>query len=153
MGNGNAAPTELSQELVTFLQGPKAVLVTTLDAETKWPTNNLITWVFAKDGQTLRLVTDSKGRVLNNIRSDDRVLLTVIAHGACHTIEGTARVVKEEIEGVTLKLGCAEVAVRAVRDVTFWGGKLLGDVEYDVTYDKALKEKLDSGVFAAMQSL
>ncbi len=153
MGNNNEARTELSQELVSFLQAPQLVLVTTLDAERKWPTNNLITWVYAKDPTTVRLVADAKGRVLGNIRADERVLLTVMAHGACHTIEGTGRIIAEEIQGVSLKLGCAEVKVRAVRDVTFWGGKITAEPQYDVTYDKALKEKLDTGVFEAMKSL
>jgi len=147
------APTVLSQELAAFLQGPQLVLVTTLDADSKWPTNNLITWVFAKDESTIRLCADAKGRVINNVRADDRVLLTVMTGGACHTIEGNARVIKEELEGVSLKLACAAVKVRAVRDVTFWGGKITAEPQYDVTYDKALKEKLDSSVFAAMQSL
>lgn len=143
----------LSPELTSFLQGPQLVLVTTLDADSKWPTNNLITWVYAKDEATLRLCADAKGRVMNNIRSDDRVLLTVMTGGACHTIEGNAQVIKEELDGVSLKLACAEVQVRTVRDVTFWGGKITAEPQYDVTYDKALKEKLDSGVFGAMKSL
>ncbi|MDF2630281.1 MAG: hypothetical protein K0R39_4112 [Symbiobacteriaceae bacterium] len=143
----------MTPELTNFLQGPQLVLVTTLDAESTWPTNNLITWVYAKDETTLRLCADAKGRVMNNIRADGRVLLTVMTGGACHTIEGEAKVVKEEIEGVSLKLACAEVAVRAVRDVTFWGGKITAEPQYDVTYDKALKAKLDTGVFAAMKSL
>lgn len=151
MSDKNQAPSHLSQGLVEFLQGPQLVLVTTLDAETKWPTNNLITWVAARDTGTLRLAADAKGRVMGNIRADERVLVTVMAHGACHTIEGTARVVAEEIEGVTLKLAVAEVAVKAVRDVTFWGGKITANPLYDVTYDKGLKEKLDSGVFAALK--
>lgn len=147
------APSRLSNELVDFLQGPQLVLVTTLDAETNWPTNNLITWVVAGDSETLRLAADAKGRVMTNIRADERVLLTVMAHGACHTVEGTAKVVAEEIEGVSLKLAVAEVKIRAVRDVTFWGGKITANPAYDVTYDRALKEKLDSGVFAAMKNL
>lgn len=147
------APTELSTDLVADLQGPRLVLVTTLDADTKWPTNNLISWALAKDPQTLRLVADAQGRVLANIRADERVLLTVMAHGACHTVEGTARVISEKIEGVSLKLGCAELKVRAVRDVTFWGGRITAEPQYEVTYDKGLKEKLDEGVFRAMREL
>jgi predicted pyridoxine 5'-phosphate oxidase superfamily flavin-nucleotide-binding protein len=153
MSDKHQAPSHLSNELVAFLQGPQLVLVTTLDAETKWPTNNLITWVYAKDAETLRLAADAKGRVMGNIRADERVLLTVMAHGACHTVEGTARVISEEVQGVSLKLAVAEVKVRAVRDVTFWGGRITANPAYDVTYDKALKEKLDAGVFAALKSL
>jgi hypothetical protein len=153
VANNAEAPKQLSHELVSFLQGPQLVLVTTIDSETKWPSNNAITWVYAKDAGTVLLAADAKGRVLNNIRGDERVLLTVMAHGACHTIEGTARIVREEIEGVSLKLGLAAVSVRTVRDVTFWGGKITTEPKYDVTYDKSLKEKLDSGVFAAMKTL
>lgn len=153
MGNNNGARSELSPELSTFLQGPNLVLVTTLDSDTKWPTNNLISWVLAKGSQTLRLCADSKGRVLGNIRADERVLLTVMTGGACHTIEGTARVIAEEISGTSIKLGVAEVQVKAVRDVTFFGGKLTQEPAYTVTYDPALKEKLDIGVFDAMRSL
>jgi hypothetical protein len=43
--------------------------------------------------------------------------------------------------------------VRAVRNVTFWGGRITTLPEYDVNYDQALKEKLDGGVFAAMRAL
>lgn len=153
MSEKNQTPGQLSAELVAFLQGPQLVLVTTLDAETQWPTNNLITWVYAKDGETVRLAADAKGRLMGNIRADGRILLTVIAHGGCHTIEATAQVIAEEVEGVSLKLAVAEGKVRAVRDITFWGGKITAHPEYDVTYDKALKEKLDSGVFAALKAL
>lgn len=153
MASTNEATTQLSEELVAHLQGPQLVLVTTLDAETTWPTNNLITWVFAAGAETVRLAAEAKGRIMNNIRADERVLLTVMAQGACHVIEGTGSVVSENLEGVSLKLGCAEIQVKAVRDVTFWGGKITANPQYDVTYDKALKEKLDGGVFAAMKNL
>lgn len=153
MSNAKETPTQLSTELVEFLQGPQMVLVTTLDAESKWPTNNLITWVLAAGPTTLRLAADAKGRLINNIRADERLLLTVMAAGACHTIEATGRIVADELEGVSLKLACAEVTVKAVRDVTFWGGKITTLPAYEVTYDKALKEKLDGGVFAAMKAL
>lgn len=153
MATVNEGATQLSQELVGYLQAPRLVIVTTLDSDTDWPTNNAITWVIAVDANTVRLAADAKGRVIGNIRADERVLLTVMAHGACHTIEGTGTIVSENLDGVSLKLGCAEVKVRAVRDITFWGGKITQEPEYDVTYDKALKEKLDSGVFAAMKNL
>lgn len=153
MATANEAASQLSAELVHYLQGPRLVIVTTLDADTKWPTNNAITWVFAADDQTVRLAADAKGRIMGNIRADERVLLTVLAQGACYTIEGTGRIAADNLDGVSIKLGCAEVAVKAVRDITFWGGKIIQEPEYDVTYDKALKEKLDSGVFAAMKSL
>ena len=145
------AMARMSDELVQHLQGPQPVLVTTLDAETNWPTNNLITWVRAIDGDTLRLVADATGRVIENIRADGRVLLTVMATGACHCIAGDATVTATQIEGPSLKLGMAEVKVRNVRDVMFWGGKLTAGPTYDVTYGQTTKEKLDRQVFDAMR--
>lgn len=151
MAHATAAPARIAPELMEYLRGPRLVLVTTLDADTKWPTNNLITWVLAVNETTLRLAADATGRILGNIAADERVLLTVIAHGACHTIEGTGRVLEGNVEGVSLKLGVAEVKVRAVRDVTFWGGTITAEPQYDVTYDRSTKEKLDTGVFADMR--
>lgn len=153
MADTNQAPTALSPELLAFLQAPTPVLVTTIDAETGWPSNNLITWVVATEPTRLRLATETRGRVMTNIRSDARILLTVMTHGACHTVEGTAKVIADDLAGVSLKLSCAEVAIQAVRDVTFWGGKLVAEPQFDVTYDKELKAKLDTGVFKAMKEL
>lgn len=153
MSGANQAPAALSPELVAFLQEPRLVLVTTVDAETGWPTNNLITWTYAKDGETLFLAADARGRVIRNIRANERVLLTFMAEGACHAVEGTAQVVLEDVPGVSLKLAVARVRVRAVRNITFWGGRITALPAYDVTYDKALKEKLDGAVFAAMRAL
>lgn len=153
MSNLTETRTELSAELHDYLQGPNLVLVTTLDADTGWPTNNLITWVVSLDRRRIRLAADAGGRVLGNIRQNDRVLLTVMTHGACHGIEGHARIVADELEGVSLKLGCAEVEVKAIRDVTFWGGQITAEPQYTVTYDQNLKENLDSTVFQAMRSL
>lgn len=153
MGEQNGLLTELPAKLEAFLQGPRLVLVTTLDSETKWPTNNLITWVLAYDQKQMRLAADAKGRILQNIRADDRVLLSVLAYGACYVAEGHGKVLADELPGVTLKLGCAGVEITAVRDVTFWGGRITAEPEYDVNYDHATKEKLDTAVFKAMREL
>jgi predicted pyridoxine 5'-phosphate oxidase superfamily flavin-nucleotide-binding protein len=146
-------PTTLSPELQSYFQGPQLVLVTTMDAETKWPTNNLISWVYAKDQATIRLAADAQGRLLNNIRADERVLLSVFTNGACYTIEGVGKVIAENIDGVSIKLGVAEISVKAVRDVTFYGGKITAEPAFEVTYDRALKEKLNIGVFNGLRSL
>jgi predicted pyridoxine 5'-phosphate oxidase superfamily flavin-nucleotide-binding protein len=144
--------TTLSPELQQFLQSANMVLVTTLDAETKGPTNNLITWVLAKDERTVRLAADARGRLMNNIRADGRVLLTVMTAGSVWSIQGTARVTVENLEGPSLKLAMAEVAVERVYDIMFWGGQLAQEPAARVTYDPALKEKLDTAVFGALRA-
>lgn len=151
MPTQTAAASLLSRELTEYLQGPQLVMVTTLDAETKWPTNNLITWVLARDERTLRLVADAEGRVLQNIRDDARVVLTVMTPGACHAIEGRGAVVAERLDAVSIKAGMAEIRVETVRDVTFYGGRVTEPPRYEVTFDQQMKEKLDREVFDAMR--
>lgn len=153
MSDKNQAPASLSPDLVAFLQEARLVLVTSLDADTKWPSNNLITWVYAKDADTLFLAAEAKGRIMRNIRADGRLLLTFMAGESCYTVEGTGEVASEEVPGVSLKLAVAAVKVQAVRDITFWGGRITTLPTFDVSYDKSLKEKLDGGVFAAMRAL
>lgn len=153
MSDKSQAPDELSPELIAFLQEARLVLVTTIDADTQWPSNNLITWVYARDGETLFLAAEARGRIMRNIRADERVLLTFMSGESCYTVEGKAKVAAEEVPGVSLKLAVAQVKVQAVRDVTFWGGRLTALPEYDVTYERSLKQKLDGGVFAAMKAL
>ncbi|MGE5675866.1 MAG: pyridoxamine 5'-phosphate oxidase family protein [Mycobacterium leprae] len=147
------AETVLSDELVAFLQGPRLVLVTTMDAETGWPTNNLITWVLAVDNHTLRLASDAGGRIMANIKADQKILLTCMAYGACHCISGVGRPASDALPEVQPKMACVEVSVRTVRDVTFWGGRITAEPQYDVNYDQALKEKMDNAVFTAMRGL
>lgn len=142
----------MPQHLIDHLQRPQLVLITTLDAETGRPANNLITWVLARDATSLRLVAEANGRVLENIRHNEDLLLTVLANNGCYAIEGQGRVIADELQTTALKLGMAEVDVEAVRDVIFYGGKLTAPPQYTVTYDQATKETLDEQVFTTMRN-
>lgn len=144
--------TTLQPELQAFLQSPNMVLVTSLDAATKDPSNHLITWVLAVDERTIRLAADARGRLMQNLRADGRVLLTIMTAGSVFSISGEARVIQDQLEGPSLKLAMAEVAVNGVQDIMFWGGQLAVPPAARVTYDAALKEKLDTAVLAAMRA-
>jgi len=148
----NTPTAAMSADLIGFLQQPRPVLITTLDAETSWPTNNLISWLVAADESTIRFASDHDGRLIENVRADHRVLVTVMAGDSCHAIEGEAKVLKDEMEGLELALGCIEVQVRGVRDVMFYGGKLVSEPKFDVTYDQSLKMTLDTSVFNALRT-
>lgn len=52
MATVNEAATPLSQELIEYL----------MDADSKRPTNNAITWVYAADANRVRLATDADER-------------------------------------------------------------------------------------------
>lgn len=153
MANQNGPLTALPEELLKALREPCAVLVTTISHETGLPVNNLISWAYAPSESAVRIATDTKGLVARNVRENGKMLVTVFAEGACWSLEGGARISCEELPGCQLKLACSELSIEAVRNITFWGGVITAAPQFDVTYDKALKEKLDGQVMGALQSL
>jgi hypothetical protein len=153
MANQNGPLTALSAELLQALREPNAVLVTTIAPQTGLPVNNLISWAYAPSESAVRIATDSKGLVAANVRANGKMLITIFAAQACWSIEGAAQIVSEELPGCQLKLACSELTIDAVRNVTFWGGVITAAPQFDVTYDKALKEKLDGQVQTALRAL
>lgn len=153
MANQNAPLTTLPTELLQALREPSAVLVTTILPETGMPVNNLISWAYAPSESAVRIATENKGLVCANVRANGKMLVTVFAGQACWAIEGAAAIISEEMEGCQLKLACTELTIAAVRNITFWGGVITAVPQFDVTYDKALKAKLDGQVMSALQSL
>lgn len=153
MAAQNGPLTTLPAELLKALREPCALLVTTVSAETGLPMNNLISWAYAPSDSTVRLATDNKGLVARNVRANGKMLVSLFAAHACWSIEGTAQITSEELPGCQLKLACSELTIEAVRNITFWGGVITATPQFDVTYDKALKEKLDGQVMGALQTL
>lgn len=153
MATKNDLLTTLPEALLKSLQEPSAVLVTTVGAESGLPMNNLISWAYAPSESVVRIATDTKGLVARNVRANGKMLLTLFADQACWSIEGTAEISSEELPGSQLKLACSELQVEAVRNITFWGGVITATPAFDVTYEKALKEKLDGQVLGALQAL
>lgn len=153
MANQNGPLTALPEELLKALSQPCAVLVTTISTETGLPMNNLISWAYAPSESVVRIATENKGLVARNVRENGKMLVTIFAGNACWSIEGAARISCEELPGCQLKLACSELTIEAVRNITFWGGVITTLPQFDVTYEKALKEKLDGQVMGALQSL
>ena len=96
--------TELSEALFTKLQSETLVLLHTIDAETGAPTSSAISWVYAPDRNKIRFALDQRSRLVNNIRNNEQVALTVFATGTIHSIHGRAQLVTEALEGVPFKL-------------------------------------------------
>lgn len=153
MANQTGPLTALPEELLKALREPCAVLVTTISTENGLPVNNLISWAYAPSDAAVRIATDNKGLVARNVRENGKMLVTLFAAEACWSIEGAARIISEEMPGCQLKLACSELSIEAVRNITFWGGVITAVPQFNVTYDKALKEKLDGQVMGALQAL
>lgn len=142
---------QLSEELVSFLQGEQIVLLASIDAENGSPNLLCISWLLATDPTTLRLAIDGRSKLLQNIAKDDRVTVTVLGLGTATAVTGRANKYIDKLEDVSLNMAGVEIKVEAVRDVMFYGGKLTQELAYEKTYDKALAEKYDAEIFAALR--
>jgi predicted pyridoxine 5'-phosphate oxidase superfamily flavin-nucleotide-binding protein len=143
--------TELSQELLNFLQGEKLLLLHTTDHETGVPNVAAISWALAIGPKLIRFAIDPRSRVVANINKDPRISLAVIGPESTYSISGTAKSDTENLQGVALKMIKVDITVDEVRDIMFYGAKLSTEPAYVKTYDPKLAEKYDSEVYTALR--
>lgn len=141
----------LPEPLVQFLQQPRLVQLTTLDAATGGPFVNTLSWVLAYSPERIRLMADMRTKFMKNIQADGRVALSVLGAGSAWTIYGKARVLVERTPGVQLPLAMVEVSDLQVVESMFFGARLTQEPAWEVTYSEEVASKLDAAVFAAMR--
>jgi hypothetical protein len=147
----NQVEPRLIKPLFDELQQERFVTLATVDHETGGPSVNAISWVLAKDEETICFAIDSRSRIIENIRKNSLAVINIIANESTYSIQGEAAVKLERMEDVPLKLALAELKIREVRDVMFYGSKMTADPQYDKTYDKKAAERLDLQVMEAMK--
>ncbi|SFA76214.1 MULTISPECIES: pyridoxamine 5'-phosphate oxidase family protein [unclassified Bacillus (in: firmicutes)] len=147
----NQVEPKLIKPLFDALQKERFVLLATVDHESGGPSVNAISWVFAKDDQTIYFAIDNRSRIIQNLNSNNRAIINVIANESTYSISGKATVKVEKMDGVPLKLALVEVSIEEVRDVMFYGSKIVTEPGYDKTYDKDAAARLDKQVMDAMK--
>lgn len=147
----NQVEPKLIKPLVDELQKERFVTLATVDHETGGPNVSAISWVLAKDEGTVYFAVDNRSRIIENIKSNDKVVINLIANESTYSISGTASVNQEKLEGVPLKLALVQIKVSEVRDVMFYGSKIVAEPQYDKTYDKDAAARLDNQVMDAMR--
>ncbi|MCD8509242.1 MAG: pyridoxamine 5'-phosphate oxidase family protein [Bacillus sp. (in: Bacteria)] len=147
----NRVESELTDELVALLSQEQFVILATVDHETGGPNVNAISWVYAPDGRSVRFSVDNRSRIVENLKKQPRVTITLVGAGSTYSITGDARIIQEKINDVPLKLALVEISVKEVRDVMFYGSRITSGPKYEKTYDKEAAEKLDSQVMEAMK--
>ncbi|MCK6204014.1 pyridoxamine 5'-phosphate oxidase family protein [Bacillus infantis] len=147
----NQVEPRLIKPLFDELQQERFVTLATVDHETGGPNVNAISWVLAKDDETICFAIDSRSRIIENIKHNRHVVINIIANESTYSIQGEAAVKLEKMESVPLKLALAELKISEVRDVMFYGSKMTADPQYDKTYDKKAAERLDQQVMEAMK--
>jgi hypothetical protein len=147
----NQVEPRLIKPLFDELQHERFVTLATVDHETGGPNVNAISWVLAKDEETICFAIDSRSRIIENIKRNRHAVINIIANESTYSIQGEAEVKHERMEAVPLKLALAELKIKEVRDVMFYGSKMTADPQYDKTYDKKAAERLDQQVMEAMK--
>jgi uncharacterized pyridoxamine 5'-phosphate oxidase family protein len=141
----------LIKPLFDELQKERFVTLASVDHETGGPNVSAISWLLAKDEATIYFAVDNRSRILENIKKLNLVVITLIANESTYSIQGEAYIIAERLPDVPLKLALIKVAIKEVRDVMFYGAKIVTDVQYDKTYDKKAAERLDRQVMEALR--
>ncbi|BAB06349.1 pyridoxamine 5'-phosphate oxidase family protein [Halalkalibacterium halodurans] len=141
----------LTDELLPLLKGERFVTLSTVDWETGAPIVRAISWVFAPANDRVRMAVDNRSRIVANVKKTPAVTLLLVGNGSAYSISGHATIVEESLDNVPLKLALIEMNIHEVRDVMFYGAKIVSEPMYDKTYDEEAAAKLDGQVMAALQ--
>ncbi|MFI8686418.1 pyridoxamine 5'-phosphate oxidase family protein [Rossellomorea sp. NPDC077527] len=147
----NQVEPSLIPALFEELQAERFVTLATVDHETQGPNVSAISWILAKDEQTLLFAVDQRSRIIKNIKNNSLVVVNLIANESTYSIGGVASVSLESLPGVPLKLTLVQLAIKEVRDVMFYGSKISTEPAYEKTYDKKAADRLDRQVIEAMK--
>lgn len=147
----NQVEAKLIQPLYEQLQSERFVTLATIDFETGGPNVSAVSWILASDEDTILFAVDNRSRIIQNIQNNDQVVVNLIANESTYSISGQAIVKQEKLEDVPLKLALVQINIAEVRDVMFYGSKIVVEPQYDKTYDKVAAARLDKQVMDAMR--
>lgn len=147
----NQVEEKLVKPLFDELQKERFVTVATVDFEKGGPNVSAISWVLAKDEKTIYFAVDNRSRIIQNIQHNNLVVINLIANESTYSIQGSASVKQEKLAEVPLKLALVEIKITEVRDVMFYGSKIVTEPTYDKTYDKNAAARLDKQVMDAIK--
>ncbi|MGL4520939.1 MAG: pyridoxamine 5'-phosphate oxidase family protein [Bacilli bacterium] len=147
----NAVESTLNEKLFAKLQKEPFVIVSTVDFESGQVNSNAISWVVAVDETHIKCAVDAKSRILENITANGKATFCVWADETVFSVVVDATVSENVLQDVPLKLGVVHAKVKEVRNVLFYGAKIVQEVQYDKTYDKQAAERLDAQVLEALR--
>ena len=118
-------PAEMPKQLVQYLLGGHACVVATVDEQGR-PMTTLMTWVVARDQQTLTIAIDTRGRALKNLRLHPDVAVEVLGDDLCYGLRGKAVVEKELMESAPFPCALVALRVEECQDQSAAGVKFFG---------------------------
>lgn len=143
------SPSEMPQHLVQFLLGGQTCVVATVD-EQGAPNTTLMTWVVARNPQTLAVAVDSRSRSMKNLRQNAKVAIEVLGDDLCYGIRGTAVVEKEAMASAPFPCALIAVKVEDVRDHGAAGVRFVGP-SYSFHEGKEHRRGVEQSVFGELK--
>ena len=116
------------------------------------PYTTFITWLIAKDDNTLRFAANKDSRTIKNIQNNPNVAIEVFDKDTALSIQGKAKVIKDEIEDIPFPVSVVEVNVENVTDNLFPGGTVEGQIPFKHTGDIQKAEELDQKVLEELKA-
>ena len=111
--------------LVQFLLGGQTCVVATIDEQGN-PQTTIMTWVVARNPQTVALAADTRSRSMRNLRANSKIALEVLGDDLCYGVRGTAVVEKELMESPPFPCALVALRVEECRDHSAAGVKFVG---------------------------
>ncbi|KAB7707928.1 hypothetical protein F9802_04220 [Bacillus aerolatus] len=147
----NRVETYLIPVLFEALQEDRLVTVATVDGKSGGPAIHTISWIRAFDENTLRMAVDSRSRIVENLKHNSAVAIHLLANESAYTVFGTGTILTEKAAGVPVKTAIVEIHVSEIRDVMFYGSKIVSEPKHEKTYDEYAAKKLDEQVLEALK--
>ncbi|TDF95176.1 pyridoxamine 5'-phosphate oxidase family protein [Paenibacillus piri] len=141
---------ELTPEMMEFLQGEKVIFLSTQDHEEGAPTITCISWLLAVTPTKIRFAIDPRSRVIENIAANPRLSLAFIGLESSFAVSGSGSSELNQLDGVTIRMTEVNVDVVGVREIMFYGSKIITEPEFEKTYNLDLANKFDAAVYAAL---
>lgn len=129
----------------------KIVLISTIHNEKNIPITNAISWLVALDEKTIRFAVDQRSLIVLNLEKNNNVSLSLYSNETVYGITGKSKILTKQIPSIPLKLACIELEVEEVKNILFYGAKIIVEPEYAKTYDERAAKKLDNAVLASLR--
>lgn len=145
--------TELSSEMIQQLQGQNIVFLNVVDKASGDIYSTALSWVYALNPTAIRFAIDAKSDFVRIVQEDPRVLLNFVSQDTVLSVKGKGVVKVSKTEELTLKMALIEVQVDEIRDIMFYGGKIVTQPAFVKTYNADLIKKLDNEMKSALTEL
>ncbi|MED0716099.1 hypothetical protein, partial [Aeribacillus composti] len=139
-----------THEIEDLLQGQTLVFCHVYSKSLGKILSSALSWVFAIDSKTIRFAVDCKSKIVEAVSDQSEVTLCFIGNESVYSLSGCSNVKVRKTDNITLKMSIIEVEVEEIRDITFYGAKIIQKPQFIKTYKEALIKKLDQEIKEAV---